>query len=106
MMKVLFLPAQGRLITLSISMGGPGALGNVLHFWEIEDSKIEKVTFGHSSSNIVQQDVIFQIKTTVLDSIDSEVTTLTIDINRNVLMMGTKGMMGVRDFYFYCISVL
>ena len=54
MMKVLFLPAQGRLITLSINMGGPGASGNVLHFWEIEDSKIEKVTFGHSSSNILK----------------------------------------------------
>ena len=36
LMKVLFLPGQGRLITLA----GPG---NVLHFWEIEDNKIEKV---------------------------------------------------------------
>ena len=41
MRKVLFLPAQGRLISLSINMAGPGS---VLHFWEIEDSKVEKVT--------------------------------------------------------------
>ena len=34
---------------------------------------------------------MFQIKTTVLDTIDSEVTSLTIDIHRNVLMMGTRG---------------
>ncbi len=56
MRKVLFLPAQGRLITLSINMGGPGASGNVLHFWEIDDSKVEKVTtFGHPiySSSII-----------------------------------------------------
>ena len=44
MRKVVFLPAQGRLITLSISMG-LGASVSVLHFWEIEDSKVEKVTF-------------------------------------------------------------
>ena len=36
LVKVLFLVGQGRLITLA----GPG---NVLHFWEIEDNKIEKV---------------------------------------------------------------
>lgn len=55
MRKALFLPAQGRLITLSINMGGPGASGNVLHFWEIEDSKVEKVTFAHTihSSSII-----------------------------------------------------
>ena len=34
--KILFLPAQGRLITLA-------APENILHFWEIEDNKIEKV---------------------------------------------------------------
>ena len=46
--KVLFLPGQGRLITLA----GPG---NVLHFWEIEDNKIEKVRTREISSisNIV-----------------------------------------------------
>ena len=93
--KVLFLPAQGRLITLSIHMGGPGATGNVLHFWEIEDNKVEKVAFndpiirGYLLKN--NFNIGFQIKTTLLDSINSEVTTLTIDINRNVLMMGTKG---------------
>ena len=88
MRKVLFLPAQGRLISLSINMAGPGS---VLHFWEIEDSKVEKVTFSsHSYSSF--STIIFQIKTTVLDTIDSEVTSLTIDIHRNVLMMGTKGM--------------
>ena len=38
LLKVLFLPAQGRLVTLA----GPG---NVLHFWEIEDTKIEKVKY-------------------------------------------------------------
>ena len=98
----LRLPAQGRLITLSINMGGPGASGNVLHFWEIEDSKVEKVTIGHIHFIHLPSyllDIIFQIKTTVLDSIDSEVTTLTIDINRNVLMMGTKGIMSVRDLH-------
>ena len=67
--KVLFLPAQGRLITLSSSLHHPR---NVLHFWEIEESKIEK------------------IKTTVLDSVESEVVTMTIDIGKNVLMMGTS----------------
>ena len=36
LVKVLFLPGQGRLITLAQP-------GNVLHFWEIEDNKIEKV---------------------------------------------------------------
>ena len=36
LVKVLFLPGQGRLITLATP-------GNVLHFWEIEDNKIEKV---------------------------------------------------------------
>ena len=38
--KVLFLPAQGRLITLSSGSLEPV---NVLHFWEVEDTKIEKV---------------------------------------------------------------
>ena len=38
--KVVFLPAQGRLITLSSGGLEPS---NVLHFWEVEDSKIEKV---------------------------------------------------------------
>ena len=47
LVKVLFLPGQGRLITLA----GPG---NVLHFWEIEDNKIEKVRseFTNDSSII------------------------------------------------------
>ena len=32
-----------------------------------------------------------QIKTTHLDTVKSEITTLTIHSNRNVLLMGTKG---------------
>ena len=36
--KILFLPAQGRLITLA-------APENILHFWEIDDNKIEKVNY-------------------------------------------------------------
>ena len=67
--KILFLPAQGRLISLSSSLDHPR---NVLHFWEIEDSKVEK------------------IKTTVLENIESEVTCLTIHTTRNVLMMGSR----------------
>ena len=36
--QILFLPAQGRLITLA-------APENILHFWEIDDNKIEKVNY-------------------------------------------------------------
>ena len=46
LMKVLFLPGQGRLITLA----GPG---NVLHFWEIEDNKIEKVRRSLDRNNFI-----------------------------------------------------
>ena len=34
--KIMFLPGQGRLIT----QAGPD---NILHFWELEENKIEKV---------------------------------------------------------------
>ena len=47
---------------------------------------------------------MFQIKTTVLDTIDSEVTSLTIDIHRNVLMMGTKGMRFIACIRFMTLS--
>ena len=46
LVKVLFLPGQGRLITLA----GPG---NVLHFWEIEDNKIEKVRGSLDRNNLI-----------------------------------------------------
>jgi len=65
MRRVLFLPGQGRLVTLS----GPE---QVLHFWEIEDGRIERV------------------KTTVLDCIPTTITALAVDTNRNVLFIGSK----------------
>ena len=56
---------QGRLVTLS----GPE---QVLHFWEVEESRIERV------------------KTTVLDCIPSSITALTVDVSRNVLFLGSS----------------
>ena len=63
--------------------------GNVLHFWEIEESKIEKVRSG--SIQAAPDLHSLQIKTTKLESVKSDITSLTIDNNRNVLLMGTKG---------------
>ena len=44
----------------------------VLHFWEIEETRIERV------------------KTTVLDCISTPITALTVDSNRNVLYLGAE----------------
>ena len=43
LVKVLFLPAQGRLVTLARHSCAPHC--QVLHFWEVEENKIDKVNF-------------------------------------------------------------
>ena len=43
LVKVLFLPAQGRLVTLARHSCAPDC--QVLHFWEVEENKIDKVNF-------------------------------------------------------------
>ena len=50
--KILFLPSQGRLITLATP-------GNILHFWEIDDNKVEKVSFFSFDLNIYPRQLLY-----------------------------------------------